>query len=305
MSFAKDVTEGIGERAIVGLRAAAEHALARAQHHAPVRAIFKRDRRGAAFNQNFKTIRTKSRYEAFLRSKSSSRPVNISRFKGSQTATRQRVTKVESQKGRTYRRPITGASENLAATQAQELVGPGARLSGKRRGPGKSFRGGNNSLMPVFRQGNSRITGDFRNYGGPVGDVVRQKKAQQARGVRDESVERFAKRRSIPNPVESLRVNRLSARGRYETKHAKARGLFQGRVGGRLRGELKITGPHRRGNTIWMYVESPTEYAKFQEFGTGHHRAQPFLRPALYESRNVLRWEVRKAMDKRFNTLPE
>lgn len=54
-----------------------------------------------------------------------------------------------------------------------------------------------------------------------------------------------------------------------------------------------------------MYVESPTPYATYQEFGTSHNRPQPFLRPALYESRNILRFEVRKAVDRRFNTLPE
>ena len=33
------------------------------------------------------------------------------------------------------------------------------------------------------------------------------------------------------------------------------------------------------------WVISPTEYARYQEFGTRHNRAHPFLRPAAEESR--------------------
>jgi len=96
----------------------------------------------------------------------------------------------------------------------------------------------------------------------------------------------------------------LTKAGKNELKIAARAGrttaLYKGRIGGRLRGELRLTPPETRGKVTWVYVESPTPYAGFQEFGTSRHRSQPFLRPALYESRQVLRYEVRRAVDKSF-----
>ena len=42
------------------------------------------------------------------------------------------------------------------------------------------------------------------------------------------------------------------------------------------------------GSRIIASVVSPTPYAKYQEFGTRHHAAHPFLRPALLESRGEI-----------------
>jgi HK97 gp10 family phage protein len=102
-------------------------------------------------------------------------------------------------------------------------------------------------------------------------------------------------------PDTTISGNRfLTSAGRREVERARKglgnSALFEGRIGGRLRGEIFIEGPVRDGNHIWFYVVSPTPYARYQEFGTRHHRAQPFLRPALYESRVVLRFEVRRAV---------
>jgi len=57
-------------------------------------------------------------------------------------------------------------------------------------------------------------------------------------------------------------------------------------IGGRLRGEIQAMSPTMSGRTAEVWVISPTEYAGFQEFGTRHNRAHPFLRPAAEESQD-------------------
>ena len=42
------------------------------------------------------------------------------------------------------------------------------------------------------------------------------------------------------------------------------------------------------GSRVVASVVSPTPYAKYQEFGTRHNAAHPFLRPALLESRGEI-----------------
>lgn len=81
----------------------------------------------------------------------------------------------------------------------------------------------------------------------------------------------------------------LSARGRYEVKTPK-RSFYKEEqtIGGRLRGEIDvIVAAEWEGEQIWGYVISPTPYAKYQEFGTRHNAAHPYLRPALRESAEV------------------
>jgi HK97 gp10 family phage protein len=162
------------------------------------------------------------------------------------------------------------------------------------------FSGHPNTLIPVFRSGRYTVTGDFRRLG-PLAGAIGQNRGRAGRKAkRPEFVD--------AQKAEGYRAAQLTSAGRYEVRQALKRtsrsALFQGRVGGRLRGELRIRGPERHAGSWWMYVESPTPYAPYQEFGTAHNRAHPFLRPALYESRNVLRFEVRKAVDPRVNTLP-
>jgi HK97 gp10 family phage protein len=62
------------------------------------------------------------------------------------------------------------------------------------------------------------------------------------------------------------------------------RAAFKGKLGGRLRGEIYTIKASAEGRVIKAMVVSPTEYAKYQEFGTRHHPAHPFLRPAAEES---------------------
>lgn len=76
---------------------------------------------------------------------------------------------------------------------------------------------------------------------------------------------------------------RLSRRGRSELKTMRA--SYGGFLGGRLRAEIHAVPAVVEGSHIRVSVISPTPYAKYQEFGTRHNPAHPFLRPAAEESR--------------------
>lgn len=79
----------------------------------------------------------------------------------------------------------------------------------------------------------------------------------------------------------------LTRRGAYEVRSMRAAFASWGHlhVGGRLRGEIHATGVNVAGGQAEAWVISPTPYAKYQEFGTRHNAAHPFLRPAAEESR--------------------
>lgn len=79
----------------------------------------------------------------------------------------------------------------------------------------------------------------------------------------------------------------LTRRGASEvrTKRAVFATFQHLNVGGRLRGEIHATAPTLAGSRAEAWVISPTRYAKYQEFGTRHNAAHPFLRPAAAESR--------------------
>jgi len=86
----------------------------------------------------------------------------------------------------------------------------------------------------------------------------------------------------------------LSRRGRSEVKSMRSQ--YKGRIGGRLKGEITALEARMDGSRIVAQVISPTEYAKFQEFGTRHNPAHPFLRPALEESRADIVASLRSAV---------
>ena len=292
----------IEEQALAGLRATAEYALGRAQHHAPVRAIFERTRRGEPeVPRSWVTMRSRQRYKAFLRSKE--RRVGVPDIEGA-NAPRPPSKLAYSPNEMTAQNPTGGYLVGGGPTQYEALQHE-AKLQtsttpyrGERKGRRGAFGGQANTLIPVFRSGGFRLTGDFRRFDPSSRTLTKVPgfTEQTGPGGTTRAVERGVASRA--------RDRMISTRGRYEIKHARSRGLFEGRVGGRLRGELRIRGPEKHSGSWWMYVESPTPYAPYQEFGTRRHRAAPFLRPALYESRNVLRFEVSKAVDKRFNALP-
>jgi len=82
----------------------------------------------------------------------------------------------------------------------------------------------------------------------------------------------------------------LTRQGAYEVRSKRAEHSTWGHthVGGRLRGEIYSTPPQVAGTEVEAWVISPTEYAGYQEFGTRHNRAHPFLRPAAEESRDAV-----------------
>ena len=68
-------------------------------------------------------------------------------------------------------------------------------------------------------------------------------------------------------------------------------------LGGRLRGEIHRTQVVEDAGEIWGEVVSPTPYATYQEYGTAHNRAHPYMRPALYDARPVLHRNLKRAME--------
>jgi HK97 gp10 family phage protein len=100
-------------------------------------------------------------------------------------------------------------------------------------------------------------------------------------------------------PGEVVGQDLLDRRGRYEVASGRADYRARGRarqVGGRLKGEIRATPARVEGRLVVAEVISPTPYAKFQEFGTRHNPAHPFLRPAAAESRPVVASEVRAGL---------
>lgn len=80
----------------------------------------------------------------------------------------------------------------------------------------------------------------------------------------------------------------LDRRGAYEVRTMRAQFSTWGHagIGGRLRGSISAQ-PAIASKTLaeaWVIATAP--YSKFQEFGTRHNAAHPFLRPAAEESRN-------------------
>ena len=73
----------------------------------------------------------------------------------------------------------------------------------------------------------------------------------------------------------------LTRRGRYELNSL--RSMAGGMLGGTLRDEISVV-PATVGVRSMSQVVSPTPYAKFQEFGTRHNPAHPYMRPAADES---------------------
>jgi HK97 gp10 family phage protein len=264
-------------RAIGGLRRAATFALGRSKYHAPVRAIFKRTRRGKATPKSWRYIRSENQYQRFMKSKAPERGMNIAGIQGAGTI-----------RGGNAGGYIGGRERRVRHKGHQGLVGDRGLRTGI-GGLNTRFSGHNNSLFPVFQKGGYRITGDFRSAA-PLTEAIKQRKGKNQTLVEGKTRKLGRSRAELA----SGRVKMLSGRGRYEV--TSRRGLHKGRIGGRLQDELRVTDPVKHGDVVWMYVESPTPYAVHQEFGTSRHRAQPFLRPALYESRNVLRTEVRKSL---------
>lgn len=86
----------------------------------------------------------------------------------------------------------------------------------------------------------------------------------------------------------------LDRRGRYELKTQRA--AHKGDLGGRLRDEIYATEASLDGKIIRCQVVSPTEYAKYQELGSRHNPAHPYLRPAGHEMKSAIRSDVARSV---------
>ena len=244
----------------------------RARHKAPVRRIFKGDRkiafRGAVGVNNLGLNETKG--PAFRYAERAGTAVGILHS------------------GRAFASPVFRNIES-SGLSAFELRGTMGGTYTSHRTPANErrlqlgaaeripLRGRPNSSRPVIRvEGLGRITGNFRELSGPgelaIGAVYARVNGRTVRG-----------------DVRSA----LTARGAYEVR--KGRGLnAEGDIGGTLRDSIHSTGPFVTRSEVYGFVsasalnESGFNYAYAQEFGTGHNRPQPFLRPALREMKDQI-----------------
>ena len=155
--------------------------------------------------------------------------------------------------------------------------------------------GHGNSYHPVVRTKGVTFAGDLRQWqGGKLLDVPH---VRQIKGGK-------------PAWVTASAQGLLTRQGQSEVKSGRA--AYRAapgeplRIGGALRGSIKRTDASlssiERGK-IMGYVRAGGEsggqivdYAGYQEFGTRHNRAHPFLRPALYESRSAFKENVRNSL---------
>lgn len=176
--------------------------------------------------------------------------------------------------GNDYRfRPKT--IEELASDQAAGRIGSSITWRHEEMAPIKTARGMRSSLRREWRQ-RRLLEAEFHLHA--YEDEIAARKAGRSSG-------------RMPEPT------RLTRRGAYEVRVALASSFKknprsarwgqwgQSFVGGRLRGEIYATSAKTAGAMAEAWVISPTSYAGFQEFGTRHNRAHPFLRPAAAESR--------------------
>jgi HK97 gp10 family phage protein len=86
----------------------------------------------------------------------------------------------------------------------------------------------------------------------------------------------------------------LSARGAYELRSGRA--IHNEELGGTLRDEIYFAPAVVDGRRIIVRIVSPTAYAKFQEFGTRHNPAHPYLRPGAYETVETARTNIARSI---------
>ena len=86
----------------------------------------------------------------------------------------------------------------------------------------------------------------------------------------------------------------LDRRGKYEIRSLRAE--HAGSVGGRLRSEIHATPVTVDGRMISGKVLSPTPYAKYQELGTRHNPAHPYMRPAGHRNRTPIALDIGRSV---------
>jgi hypothetical protein len=99
----------------------------------------------------------------------------------------------------------------------------------------------------------------------------------------------------------------LTSRGRYEVSSGRAihhevlaSGAVRSHIGGALKASIGNEGVVQTNNGATAKVSARIRYAKYVEFPTTHNASQPFLLPALHDSRSRLRSalvrEIKKAL---------
>jgi hypothetical protein len=107
------------------------------------------------------------------------------------------------------------------------------------------------------------------------------------RALRDEKGDLMNQDLGVTRRIGMGRLRRLAV-------HVDAEGEMT--LGGRLRDEIFVDTIHHEGDLIYGDVVSPTEYGKYQEYGSSHNRPHPYMRPALYSMRRVFAANVRRSL---------
>jgi HK97 gp10 family phage protein len=308
-----------------GLNATLDWTEERAKHYAPVRDAFsklgQRSRRPSyeVPRGQARTDQNEASMDAFMKIFGKSRrkqrqvttvePFNAGSFSGrADTANRQKDTATG--------RGLIGVHEKAGETRARR-------------------HGNATSYSPIFIIGGEHVTGlqSFRRIDTHDGQpVLRQHQGRPTFGLEPQVILRGDKGKPLKATREGRGYaaasadTRLNKRGRYELRYAarpdveaaeleaevtgKKSSMRRSAVyrtasgtvtlGGRLRGEIHRTQVIGTTNDISGEVVAPTDYAAAQEFGTMRHRAQPFMRPALYESRPKLKENVKRAIERSF-----
>lgn len=260
-----------------GVRAALTEVKDRAQTHAPVRDIFKHP--GVVKGKNAFVAQhrwTPSGVETLKRSLSAPETMSV------RSAQRLGFFTVGTLPTK------TGHVVSMWAGSNQGFLV--SKRSSKNLGIPSQIRGRANSFAPVIKSPAGYIGGeDLRRWGGNNRLAIGQ--------IR------------YPGGRFNL-ASLLSARGRYEAfgavgpggkRSGKGRAVRtsdggQQMVGGTLRDGITVDGPHVWGSSeVYGFVQAVAHdpgrthnYAKDQEFGSRHNRAQPFLRRALRESKEKI-----------------
>ena len=136
--------------------------------------------------------------------------------------------------------------------------------------------------------------GPESTYINPPSIVVRRAPQNLTRRTLGPLSDPYTGRRVSPTLRSSAAQNRLDRRGRYELKSL--RSAHEGQLGGQLRSGIHSTKVVIEGKRISGKVVSPAPYSKYQELGTRHNPAHPYMRPAGHESREPIRQDIGRSV---------
>lgn len=256
-----EFVEEITERAIRGLNSTLLLVQSRAKEKAPVRAIFRRSPRGKPeYPRAILTFKTKEPSYAAVIKALRKHPIETQHahdmYKRSVGERRRRIDVPP--------HFIRGASRGEEAFTEPTQV--------------KGHFNSEQPVLPEEKGGKSYITGNFRQVRNGKLEVVpfarRPGHGGKAYIAGAMSAEGF-----------------LTNRGRAEVKSGRAKitgPTGEEQIGGALKNSIEVEDVVAVSDGYAGYVtagNAKVYYARFQEFGTAHNRAHPFMRPALYESR--------------------